>query len=277
MIDRQSQGPTHGLVYALMKRAGQVLCIALACGLGAGPASAATGSDAGRQPCGQALLTLAGKHVGVDGWSHAENGGLVLASACKAWPGDKSRIIAAIAWESGDPDDKGLLVALLDPARSTVIAAYSGVIPEDAAMTVGPGTLRIDTARYDLAPGVRAFGLDMATSFSQGCVDGGGGPARTLFVQDGKTIRPVLERFDVQSWRYVKGGPSCVAPAKDELIETTWHDIGIGKAVHHGFSSLRITSRSFYDGSPKPVRKPESYDMHYDGKAYRRPASGAMR
>ena len=278
MIDRQSQRR----VSSPMKRVRQAFFITLVCHLGTGPAFAGTGADAGSQQCAQATLTLVAGHAGLKGLSHrapgAENGGLVVASACKAWPGDKSRAIAAIAYEAGNPEGKGLLVALFDPSRSTVIASYSDVMPEDAMMTVGPDSLRIDTARYKLAPGVHAFGLDAVTSFSQGCVSGGLGPARTLFVQDGKAIRPVLENFYVSSWRYINDEmASCVEGAIDAQTETTFHSIDIGKSVRHGFSSLRITSSSLRDGSAKLVRKPRSQEVQYDGTRYPTPALGADR
>jgi hypothetical protein len=264
-----------------MRSAGLFLLIALqACA-----ATAAAEDLVGKQQCAPEIVALAGKHAGVKGLSFprkglepsAANGGLVAAGVCKAWPGDPSRIIAALAYDAGIEREKQLLVALIDAPRSTVIAAYSGVIEEDAGMTVGPYSLRLDTANYQLAPGVRAFGLDIDTGYHQGCVSGGSGPDRTLFVQEGKTIRPVLQNFSVSSWRYLRGGPSCVDAQKDELIETTEYSIDIAKPVHHGFSSLRVTARRFDGDRRKPHDRPRSLEVHYDGQGYPRPSFDELR
>lgn len=265
-----------------MNQACRSVLTILACQIAAPPAHA--GTPAGQdQQCAPAIVAMVGKHAGIKGLSHprpglepgAENGGMAVASACKAWPGDSSRMLAAIAYDDGAIATKKLLVALLDTSKKAVAAAYSGSIQEDAAMTLGPDSLTLDTAPYHLAPGVRAFGLDVESEFSQGCVDGGIGPVRTLFLQDGKILRPVLEDFYVSSWRYVRGGPSC-AEADDALIESTSYAIGVGKPVHHGFSSLRITATSDSD-SAKPARKARSIEIHYDGKTYPRPALERLR
>lgn len=238
------------------------------------PAHAGTPAGQDNRPCAPAIVAVVGEHAGIKGLSHprpglkpsAENGGTVVANACKVWPGASGRMLAAIAYDDGSIATKKLFVALLDTSKKAVVATYSGSIQEDAAMTLGPDSLSLDTAPYHLAPGVRAFGLDTESEFSQGCVDGGFGPVRTLFVQEGKILRPVLENFYISTWRYVRGGPSC-AEADDTLVESTSYTIGVGEPGRHGFSSLRITATSDSD-SAKPARKARSIELHYDGKTY---------
>jgi hypothetical protein len=281
MMDRQSRKRRCSLT----GRARQVLLIVLACHLAAPSAWAGRPANENGQRCAQPVLDLIGKHTGVEAltfprsgdYPSVQNGGVVVAAACKTWPGDKSRTIAAVAYDAGVEREKQVVVAFLDLPKAEVVAVYSGAMPEDAGMTLGPESLRIDTARYELAPGVRAFGVDAVTSFSQGCGDGNVGPARTLFVRDGKTLRPVLENFYVSTWRYVRGGPSCAPEQKDELIETTYFDIGIGTSVDHGFSSSRITERSYRGSAKKPVRASRSLELHYDGQHYQQRYFEAIR
>jgi hypothetical protein len=237
------------------------------------PAYAQVNGEA--KQCAESILELVGDHFGVNGLSYwkagleadAEKGTRVIDAACKVRPGDKSRTIASVTYDAGVKDEKRLLVAVVDTSHGKVIAAYAGAIQEDATMTVGQGSLRIDTGRYDLAPGVRAFGIDVDTSYHQGCVDGGYGPFRTLFIQQGKAIRPVLEGFKVSTWSFVKGGPSCQA-GDEVVIETISYQIEIGKTVTKGFADLRVTSFSSYDDGKKPVSNGLAYTLQYDGKIY---------
>lgn len=192
----------------------------------------------------------------------------VVASACKRWPYDPALMIVAFAYDAGIEGEKSLVIALVDTARNGVEAVYRGAIEEDAAMTVGGGSLKLDTARYDIAPGTRAFGLDLSTAFSQGCVGGGLGPVRSLYVRDGKTIRPVLEGFYLSTWQFAKGGPSCATGERAVVIETTSYKISVLKSETKGFKDLRITARSTLDNHRKSRRESVSYTVRYDGETY---------
>jgi hypothetical protein len=232
--------------------------------------------DASKHQCSASTVKLVGSHFKVPDLSFPNegmspsvaNGGLVVAAACKAWPGRGSRTIAAIAYDAGIENEKRLLVALLDPSTGTVLAAYSGSIDEDATMNVGPASVRIDTARYDLAPDVRAFGIDLESGYSPGCVEGGLGPRRTLFIQEGKVLRPVLDSFYLSTWRFVKNVASCAEGADAATTETIFYAIGIGKTVSKGFADLQVTATNSYSNGAKSKRKPLSYALRYDGKVY---------
>ena len=215
----------------------------------------------GVHDCAPELVALVGKPAGTG------KAGELVTGACKAWPGKPGLTIAALAYDDGRESDKPLVVALVDTAHAKLVARYDGLLEEDATLTVGPGSLSIDTARYQLAPGVRAFGLDVSTSYSQGCGDGGFGPARTLFVQEGGTLRPVLSSLYLSEWHYIKGGPSCMAAQEDDVIETVSYSIGIGKTVQHGFASLVVTG-----SSDVPHTGPRSQELRYDGQTYAQPA-----
>jgi len=232
---------------------------------------AQAGPDGNLSKCSEAVTKRVGRHFGLSDFSYpkehfsasSENGGLIVAGVCKPWLG-KARVIAAFAYDAGVASEKALLVALIDARKTSIIASYRAVIQEDAAMTLGSSSFRIDTARYELAPDVRAFGLDMNTSYSQGCVDGGLGPIRTLFVQDGKALRRVLADFYVSSWSFLQGGPSCVSnDGREVVIEDVSYSIGIGDTKSKGYANLRITATS-----SERTRKPLSYELQYNGREY---------
>jgi hypothetical protein len=239
-------------------------------GLCLGWASMPASARAAQTPCSPAILELVARSELVEGTKQVRKRMTPVAATCKAWPGERTRTIAALAYDVGQADEKELVVALIDNARSTLVAAYAENILEDAALTIGENSLRIDTARYDLAPGVRAFGVDIASSYSQGCVDGGLGPSRTLFVQDGESLRPVLQNLYLSSWRYLRGGPSC-AEARGSVIERTAYDIAVGTAAHHGMRDLRISARKVVGEGTQQARKPVSITLRYDGERYPTP------
>ena len=176
-------------------------------------------------------------------------------------------MIVAFAYASEIKYQKHLVVSLVDTAKTKVVAVYKGVIGEDATLTIGDGSLRIDTARYDLAQNVRAFGLDFSTVYSQGCVEGGLGPTRTLFVREGKTIRPVLQGLYLSTWTFIKGGPSCASGERD-VIETTSYTVSVLNTVSNGFRNLRITSTSTLDNGKRAMKGPIAYLVKYDGETY---------
>lgn len=229
-------------------------------------------ADSEKNRCDKSIVNLVGKYLNVSDFSYprdhmypsAENGGVITAGVCKVLPKDHSKTIGIFAYDDeGVEYGKRLIVVLADIQRMEIVAIYRGAITEDAAMTVGSNSFKIDTARYDIAPGIRAFGLDVTSSYSQGCGDGGLGPVRTLFIQEGKVIRPVLEYFYISSWRFIKGGPSCVGGEGEIVTEGISYSIGIGKTTTNGFSDLLITATSSLS-----KRSPFQYNLRYNGKKY---------
>ena len=189
----------------------------------------------------------------------------LAASACKGSPTDKGTTIVVAAYDRGTPYDKNLVVALVS---TRVVAAFTGAIEEDASLMVGRDSLRLDTARYDLAPGVRAFGLDVSSAKAgPHCADGGSGAARTLFVRDGAALRPVLRGALLESWHVEGGTTPCAEIDPDtkglgEVVDTTT-SLSMLPHVTHGFADIALTSTA--DARP---RKRTRVVLHYDGSAY---------
>ena len=216
--------------------------------------------------------------VPVDAWlaEHPWHEGPVnpnglVASACRQASGGSRLVIVVAAYDLALDNQKSLVVALVDFDAGVVRAAFKGVVAEDAWLQVAQGSLRLDTAPYDLAPGVRAFGLDVTpTAAGSSCVDAGVGAVRTLFVRDGALLRPVLARLDVSSWRFVNGNPVCEpSTGAKSVTEITSSTISIAPHATHGFADLVVTE-SIEGRVPGRKVRGERYELHYDGAAYRR-------
>jgi hypothetical protein len=197
---------------------------------------------------------------------------VLVAAACKVNPAVPRETFVAIAYDGGEEYEKNLVLAAVDTSRNRVIADYRGRIDEDAALRVESGSLWIDTAAYMLAPGVRAFGLDVTSGYTPNCGDGGLGAQRSLYVREGKHIRPVLQYIYMSSWQFIQRGQDrCNSPADPKtraIIEYTNLTLSIGPGLSHGYHDLRVTASSYRDdGEPSgaPLRH---HVLHYDGKTY---------
>ena len=181
----------------------------------------------------------------------------LAATACKLWPFDKRLLIVAAAYAQDQEQDKNLVVALVDTQAMTLRAAFQGVVPEDETWSVTQASLRIDTAPYDLAPGVRAFGVDVTSDALEAPVRGGITATRSLFVPDGAHLRLVLDGFVLTTSRKAAGG----------AIETTSAKIAIGSHRTHEFADLQVTRKS-EAGAAVQERATFTYDgSRYDGDA----------
>ena len=178
------------------------------------PASAALAAEAS-PVCPPALLATLGHElkvahfaVGVDNFGKDPDG-VLIAMSCKRMPDDPRLTLVAAAWDAHEADSKALAIAIVDESTSVVVALKRDEIDEDAAMQVNASSLRLDTAPYELAPGVRAFGLDIVSE-NRSCGEGGEGPSRTLYVREGRTLRPVLQGLTINT-----GGTTSTATLYD--------------------------------------------------------------
>ena len=185
----------------------------------------------------------------------------LVTAACKLWPYDKSVLLVAAAYAQDKEQDKNLVVALVDAQTMAIRATYQGVIVEDATWSVAQGSLHLDTARYDLAPGVRAFGIDLLSdAVDNAVVRGGATGTRSLFVQDGATLRLVLDGFVLTTSKRGADG-----------VTTTSAKMAMGSHASHGYADMAVT-RTTTPGSAK-----EHATLAFDGARYVVSASGYTR
>ncbi len=225
--------------------------------------------------CDERLIARISKHFNFDHFAYpsVENGGLLVADACKQWPIDQTKLITAFAYDSGDGrkvDDPFvyLLIAVIDQQKNEIISSYKYKYYLDPG---GIESLRIDTAPYRLSNNVTAFGLDIESGYSHNCGDGGSGAERTLYIQDGHQLRPILT-LTISYWSFIQEGQSRCNPASDdaetEVIENTNIFIGISSSSTKGFKDLSISAISTRDDGKPPKRKPFHSKLRFDGKKY---------
>lgn len=160
-------------------------------------------------------------------------------SRCKVWPAVQNQAIAVTSTYLADPgdDEAGVFdldLAIVDASNAKPIATYRkpGAYNSDA---VRFDDLRIDTARYRLAPETRAFGLRSRFSHSSQA-----NPYEktdlALYVREGNALRPVLEGL-------------VIAKSNGEFVDcegyekTIRRSVEIGPTSHHGLADLIVTTR----------------------------------
>lgn len=198
--------------------------------------------------------------------------GEVVDAQCKPWPG--GRLVAAVmAFERGESPDRRwtAVLALLDETKLKVQHSGSFEIEEDAVTRVGPGSLRLDTANYALAPGVRALGLRY-DNFGPGAsaANGSQSDELTLFVAEGRSLRPVLGLAMYRA-RAITG---CLGSCPDSVVETASFTLAIGPRGPSGWNDLHLTATVSRDGPEDNKTGDRKAQRHlqvyrYEGRQYR--------
>lgn len=161
-------------------------------------------------------------------------------AACKIWPANPALTLAVLPLpQKGNSDDEGtddVEVLVADTASGSVVAHIyqPSLITFDAVRLSG---LAIDTARYQLNPGNRAFGVRVNHSGSSR-VNPYEATSLSLYVVDGQTLRPVLDRLAVESSRGEWDG-NCAG-----TFDSTSRSIDIGPAGKEGYAALKVSERS---------------------------------
>lgn len=219
------------------------------------------------QVCGERVLALADTFLQASGKRQgSDDAQPAFASACKAWPGKEPYILGVFIYDGLEQDTKRMLVALLDQEPGKAVASYWSAVPADALLRYTDG-IRIDTARYQLRPDLRAFGVDI-TTYAPRYDNGGSNPVRTLFVREGASIRPVLSNMAVSRWYYMSD-PWASQNEEDPVdpeIQRYDYTISIAATRSKGFADLLITRKSNHFEA-----KPQTQLLHYDGKQYPEP------
>lgn len=226
-----------------------------------------------KQVCSPELIRVVGESLRIENFSY-DNSDAIVSDVCKVWPKDESITLAAIAFRATSHDVLNLAVAMIDNGSNKVIASYKGMLGKQADIQLGRGSLSIDTARYDVTKGTRAFGVDVTRGQTHGCGESGLGRIRNLYVLDGGEIRPIIQGFYLSYWHFAPGGnlgwvgnENAMTPSAP-AIETITLKITIGKSLTNGYFDLSIFSVSTYDDGFKSNREPFQYELKYDGKQY---------
>jgi len=227
------------------------------------------------QLCDARTLATVGRFVRVDNFREpalgqaADANAMVAASACRAAPAYRGRLVAA-AYRSGQQDELLLVIALVD-AAGQVGPSFKGNLDSDPNVRIVSGSLWLDTTAYDLAPGVRAFGLDITTGVPRGCAAAGSGARRSLFVSQGRFIRPVLQDLPMSEWSLIQRGRSACTDsgAPDVTItENFTTTLGLAPTSTRGYRDLVVTGTATRDDGHLDERPALRSVLKWDGRVY---------
>lgn len=205
--------------------------------------------------CNRMLIgKVLGTTLGISDWSSAsEDPRRVVRLVCKQHPLHADQTLVALFHEipgSYGPYDArpyGFTFAVLDMKDRRVIRLHQSTLEEDGGINISGGDLGIDTGRYWLKKGTRALGvrLDIARFIPAA----GGYPGRflTLFVEEGTSLRPVLEGLPMYHWRIDRTG-DCVDPQwaseerGDKVCEEEWESLRLtlGATRQSGWRDLVV-------------------------------------
>ena len=260
--------------------AAQAACIAALAGA-AGVALAVTDHERAvgvqvEQLCDARTLATVGRFVQAANFAEPklgqapDAGAVVAAAACRAAPAFHGRLVAA-AYRSGHQDDLMLVIAVLDSSTGQVGASFKGDLESDAAVRIVSGSLWLDTAAYELAPGVHAFGLDLTSGQPRGCAGVGSGARRSLFVSQGRFIRPVLQDLPMSEWALIQRGKSACgdSSAPDVTItENFTATLGLAPTSTRGYRDLVVTGTALRDDGHLEERPVLRSVLKWDGRMY---------
>jgi hypothetical protein len=200
-------------------------------------------------------------------------------SVCKEWPAYEGQTITALSKiESAptldDPRDGsgtyGLNLAVIADADGRPLASYTeaSVFYSDIDMVKFNG-LDIDTARYNLAPGLSAFSVRADFTSSSGSFHE---VLVSLYVREGNSLRPVLEQLSIESG---SGARDTVCAAGK--FSHTKRTLDVAKTRSHGFFDLIVKSVINNSVATENEGKCEYKDagsktlvktLHYNGRQY---------
>jgi hypothetical protein len=204
-----------------------------------------------------------------------------LALVCKARPGHSNQVIVATffvpykAPAEYQARDVGFAVAVLDKAQRRLLSLHTSTLQEDGGTNAfWHGSLAIDTARYDLKKGVRAFGVRMDI-VRPGCAwDGASGDALWLFVERGPVLQPVLSGFDMyrSQRQFFKGCVCCSDKESRGAVHDASLTLSIASTSSNGYQDLALQATLSSSAYNLPGIKDEIAPaglMKFDGQQYR--------
>ncbi|SAK52240.1 hypothetical protein AWB77_01384 [Caballeronia fortuita] len=193
-------------------------------------------------------------------------------AVCKQWPANPDLTLAVLPLEQkGNSDDQGtddLAILVADSTSGSVIAR----LYEPDAITfdaVRVSAIELDTARYQLKPGNRAFGVRVHYSGSSSA-NSFGGTSLSLYTIEGQTLHKVVDRLAVSSGSGETNG-EC-----DGFYDSTDRTIDIGPISREGYAVLKMSEKSTHTVSKmvsgkcvdKDTSQRKSFDLNYTNGRY---------
>jgi hypothetical protein len=249
---------------------------------GASPSPQPAGSDsqADAYACEPGTVARAAKAIGFAGTDFWTDG---WRNACRIDPAHDDRAIVALTYVAGeektgkehsgqDYNALDLDLVVLDLESDKVLAhTHESESVEDGGDRFE--NIVIDTARYVLAPGARAFGVSVSNATHCYCANGGY-TTLTLYLVRGDKLDKVGGVQTSSSQSGTERGdtpPPCTNLSSNET--TT---VSIGKGNSHGLADLLLTTvvtKTYDDDDPSkcPALKPTktTNTLRFDGTTYK--------
>ncbi len=199
------------------------------------------GVERENQSCNEILLgsVLTGRLPDLD----FGNDGNVMGLVCKPHPLNPDQtLVAMFHYLDGSDDEKGFVFAVVDVGDRRVIRTYRDVIQQDASIRIDANSLKMDTADYDLAPGVRTLGVRRNIGYSTRCAEGGESDYLRLFVENGEELELVLKDLPMSLYRITDGIASICSANPAYTIDNVTLSISVLSSTTNGWHDLEVTA-----------------------------------
>jgi hypothetical protein len=223
-----------------------------------------------KEQCTEEVREVIRVYLKLENFTPRSRDGIIISESCKSWPYKPGVWLTAFAYDSGVEYEKKLIIAMISKASKQIISKYQRIIDEDAITEVGDYSLRLDTARYQLSNNTRAFGLRFnSAAVGASCAEGNWGDELTLFIPEGKSLRPVLN-IALYKQESIQGCLSTQVP------NAIWRDasltISLDESGTNGFRNLKLTANITHhsngESTAKMMNGPEYFKLHYNGTNY---------
>ncbi|MFM2449932.1 MAG: hypothetical protein RIS44_2382 [Pseudomonadota bacterium] len=199
--------------------------------------------------CNVKRVSFLSEALGISfGGDSRNDAGAVVALDCKPHPTRPDQTIVALFHGWGL--SSGFALAVVDVKREKVLRTYRREMEEDGSIRLSGG-LTLDTAAYQVSSKARAFGVRMHTGYSPRYAEGGESDYLSLFVEEGRSLRPVLSNRAMYQWRLL--GTDCWrdsdVPCKTETTTTT---LSISPSSTNGWQDLDVVATTRDDDASKP-------------------------
>jgi hypothetical protein len=198
----------------------------------------------------------------------------LVSSACKAWPYKGDLLLVALAYDEGVKYERKQVIAVIDKKMRVVSSSVSDIY-EDAMTQVGESSFKLDTARYQLANDIRAFGVIFKSSaHGANCASGYFNDTLTLYIPNEEKLKPVITIY-LYKQQWLAG-----CPASANNVPSFWEDagltLGMANSSTNGFRDILVTAKIEVNGGdevPKEFKnrknRTEQRVMKFDGKTYK--------
>lgn len=224
------------------------------------------GSDS--TPCPDTLRSGVMQHFGIKDFElHS------VSEECVIWSYDANFLLSLFVYDvnhDGDKNDNGtkrVMLAVYDRKSGSIANIYDYQIYEDPANEVDSNSLKLDTGRYDLAKGVRAFGVRFnSASDGTGAADHWYGDDLSLFVRNDNTLQKVFE----ESMAYTSLSEGCMKCGDANRGEYGKLTIGVLPTETHGFHDLQLVDQATQIGGKDDGKQTVTLSiLKFDGQKYR--------